>query len=121
MSDFFATQLGSSPGVFIGITLIFMGGCAIMSGQALAQTWRPMWQTIPYALLLGGADRFLVHALFQGRLLSPAGYLLDAAILVGLSLLSFRATRARQMARQYPWLFERIGLLGWRERERSEP
>jgi hypothetical protein len=35
--------LGSSLPVFIGVTLILFGGAAIMTGHALAGTWRPAW------------------------------------------------------------------------------
>jgi branched-chain amino acid transport system ATP-binding protein len=108
--------LGSTPGVFLGITLIFMGGCAFMTGQALAATWRPAWQALPYGLLLGCGDRFLVFALFQGRLTSLPGYMVDALLLVGIALTAYRLTRARQMVTQYPWIYERTGLFSWRER-----
>ena len=107
--------IGSSPGVFLGLTLVFMGGCAVMTGQALAGTWRPAWQLPPYGLLLGAADRFLAFALFHQPLLSPAGFLVDAALLTVIGGLAFRLTRARQMASQYPWLYRRRGLFGWRQ------
>jgi len=110
----FQDLLGTSPGVFIGITLIFMGGCAFMTGQALASTWRAAWHALPYALLLGLADRFLIYALFQGALLSLPGYLVDSALLIIISLAAFRLTRARQMVSQYPWLYERTGIFSWR-------
>ncbi|MBX9635724.1 MAG: hypothetical protein K2X44_12145 [Magnetospirillum sp.] len=102
--------------VFIGLTIIFMGGCAFMTGQALAATWRPMWQTVPYALGIGLADRFLGFALFGGDLLSLPGYGLDALVLVAIALAAYRLTQARRMADQYPWLFERDGLFGWRDK-----
>ncbi len=115
-----ATLFGTTPGVFVGLTLIFMGGCAFMAGQALAATWRPAWQAVPYGLLLGGADRFLVFGLFQGRLLSLPGYLLDAGLLVCIAVLAYRFTRAGQMVRQYPWLYRRTGPLTWAERSAAE-
>lgn len=102
--------------IFIGVTVLFMGGCIFMAGQALASTWRPMWQVIPYSLGLGLADRFLGFALFGGRLLSLPGYLTDAAVLVIIGLAAYRMTQARRMATQYPWLYERNGLFGWRSR-----
>ena len=37
-------------------------------------------------------------------------------VLFLLAGLGFRLTRARQMAGQYGWLFERTGPLTWRER-----
>jgi branched-chain amino acid transport system ATP-binding protein len=119
--SFFHDVLGTTPGVFLGITLVFMGSCAFMTGQALASTWRPIWQAVPYALLLACADRFLTFALFGGRLLSGVGYLVDAAILAVIALAAYRARRARQMAVQYPWLYERSGLFSWRERIHTEP
>ena len=109
------TDLGTSAGVFFGLTLIFMGGCAFMTGQALAGTWRPAWQLLPYGLLLGLADRFLAFALFHQPLLSPAGFLLDSTLLLAMGGLSYRFTRARQMCRQYPWAYRRSGLFSWRQ------
>lgn len=103
----------TTPLVFAGLTLLFMGSCAFMSGQALALTWRPAWHAIPYSLLLGLADRFLAYALFHQRLTAPAGFLLSSFILMGMAFLAFRLTRARQMVTQYPWLYRRKGLLNW--------
>jgi hypothetical protein len=31
-------------------------------------------------------------------------------------MFAHRLTLARKMASQYPWIYERAGLLGWRER-----
>ncbi len=121
MNSPFEALFGATPAVFLGITVIFMGGCAIMAGQALARTWRPAWQTLPYALLLGGANRFLVFALFNGRFLSLSGYLLGSATLLLLAFLAHRATRAGQMAHQYPWLYRRKGWFRWSERESTNP
>lgn len=107
--------------VFIGVTLVFMGGCAFMTGNALASTWRPPWQVLPYGLGLGLADRFLGFALFQGQLLSLTGYLLDSAILLAIALAAYRMTQARRMVMQYPWLYDRAGLFGWRSKEGHGP
>ena len=107
---------GTEPAVTLAITVIFMGGCAFMTGPALAATWRPFWHAVPYALLLGCGDRFVVFALFQGDLFLPSGYLIDAVWLFAVISFAFRVTRARQMVTQYPWLYERAGLLGWREK-----
>lgn len=112
----FEDIFGSSPTVFLCLTVILVGGCAAMAGQALAKTWRPAWHALPYALLLGAGDRFLVYALFHGRLTSLPGYLLDSAVLLIFCLTAYRATRAGQMANQYPWLYERRGWFTWRER-----
>lgn len=112
MSDY-ALIFGTSPLVSLGITLVLGGGCAVMTGRALALNWRPDWQLVVYALLLGVADRFLIFALFQGELLSLSGYFVDALALVLIAAIAFKATRALQMVRQYPWLYRRRGLLSW--------
>ena len=111
-----ADGLGTTWPVFIGFTLVVMGFVAYMTGQAVAQTWRPLWQVVPYGLLLGAADRFLVFSLFHGPLLSIAGYGIDAAALTAIATIAHRLTQARKMTMQYPWLYERIGLFGWRKR-----
>ena len=108
--------LGATPGVFIGTTVILFGFAAIMTGQALARTWRPMWHAIPYALLLAIGARFIKYALFGGQLLSLSGYVISAIILIALTLFAYRVTLARKMVTQYPWLYERAGLFGWREK-----
>ncbi|MCG8690358.1 MAG: hypothetical protein MI806_04025 [Minwuiales bacterium] len=108
--------LGSSLGVFLGVTVMLMGFCAAITGQAIANTWRPMWQIFPYCILLGGADRFLHFSLFGGDLLSVSGFLIDTAVLIVLSLIAYRATLARKMASQYPWIYERSGPFSWRQR-----
>ncbi|MDR3441249.1 DUF6867 family protein [Telmatospirillum sp.] len=112
----FQALFGTTPAVFIGITVVFMGGCAAMAGQALARTWRPWWNVLPYCLLLGGADRFLIYALFKGELLLLSGYLLDGLVLILSGALAYQTTRASQMANQYPWLYKRTGWLTWSER-----
>ncbi|UCH73593.1 MAG: hypothetical protein JSU82_14815 [Rhodospirillales bacterium] len=108
--------IGNSLAVFIGLTCVIAGGAAWMTGQALAATWRPVWQAVAYALLLALADRFLIFALFEGELLSLAGFALDGAVLVVIALAGHRITLAAQMVKQYPWLYERRGLLSWRPR-----
>jgi branched-chain amino acid transport system ATP-binding protein len=108
--------LGSSPLVFILFSVGLVGWTAFMTGQALAATWRPWVQTLPYGVLLGLADRFFVYALFGGELLSVTGFLIDTIIMITIGLLAYRMTQARKMVGQYPWLYERTGLLGWREK-----
>ena len=56
--------LGTSIVVFIGLTVILFGGSAIMTGRALAVTWRPYWLAFPYCILLGLGCRYLTFALF---------------------------------------------------------
>ena len=111
--------LGTSLWVFLGVTVVLVGFAAFMTGQAVAATWRPRWQLAIYCLLLGCADRFLTWALFQGELLSPSGYAIDTAVIAAIAFAAHRLTLARRMIAQYPWLYERAGLFGWRDR-RSE-
>ncbi len=101
--------------VFLGLTCALGGGCAAMTGQALAATWRPMGLAIPYAVLLAAAARFLAFALFGGALLAPLPFLTDAAVLAAIALAAHRVTLARRMVSQYPWLYERDGPFGWRD------
>jgi hypothetical protein len=102
------------------MTLVLAGSAAWLMGHALAATWRPLWQLFVYAALLGCADRFLIFALFDGRLLSLGGYLIDTAMLIGLALLAFRLTRVRRMVAQYPWLYRQAGPFDWRRIADSE-
>lgn len=102
--------------VTIGVTVILLGLAALMTGQALAATWRPYWHAIPYSFLLALGDRFLIWGLFGGSAVSITGYLIDWIYLLLVSTAAFRATQARLMVRQYPWLYERTGLFSWRER-----
>jgi type IV secretory pathway TrbD component len=95
---------------------MLMGGAGYMAGQALATTWRPVWQVIAYSLLLGAVDRFLVFALFNGSLLSVVGYVLDTAVIAAISLCGYRLARVRRMIGQYPWLYERNGVFFWRKK-----
>jgi len=108
--------LGTSLPVFVGVTVVLMGFASFMTGQALANTWRPMWQAVPYCILLGGVDRFLTWGLFQGELLLLSGYVVDTLVLTAIALFAYRLTLAHKMVAQYPWIYERIGLLSWREK-----
>jgi hypothetical protein len=98
------------------VTGILGGGAAWLSGRAIAGTWRPMWHVVGYMALLGAAIRFVHFALFDAALLSPLSYLADTLYVILIGGLAWRMTRAAQMARQYPWLYERTGPLTWRER-----
>lgn len=108
--------LAGDPAVFALFTVVIMGGAGYLTGQAVAGTWRPLWQAVLYALLLGAADRFLVFALFDGTLLSFRGYLVDSAVILLVCLTGYRLTQVRRMVSQYPWLYERDGLFRWRRR-----
>jgi hypothetical protein len=110
------TLLGSEIGSFFAMTVVLFGGVALLTGQRLAESWRPGWQIVPAALLLAAADRFLLYALFAAELVSLSGLLIAAAILSAVAAVAYYLTRARKMVRQYPWLYERRGLFGWREK-----
>ncbi len=109
--------LGGHPLTYIGLTLIIAGFAAFMTGQAIAATWRPVFQVVAYCMLLALADRFLNFALFGGELLSLSGYIVSAISLVAIGLAAFRLTRAWKMVNQYPWLYERAGPFSWRDRQ----
>jgi hypothetical protein len=112
-------MLGTSLPVFVAVTLVFMGGAACLTGQALAATWRPLAHLILYCFLLGLTDRFLVWSLFQGELLSLSGFLVDTLLITGFALVAYRITRISKTVSQYPWLYERDGL--WRYRAKKAP
>jgi hypothetical protein len=108
------TLIGTSLPVFIGVTVLLTGFAAYMTGQAIANTWRPFWQVLVYTALLAAVARFLTYALFDGELLSLSGYAASLLVLVMIGSFAFRLTRARKMVCQYPWLYQRSGLFGWR-------
>jgi hypothetical protein len=111
--------MGATFGEFFGVTIVLFGGAAFLMGQAVAQTWRPAWQIVPYSLLLALTNRFFSYALFDGDLTAPGIFLLDWAAIAALAGIGFRLTQARAMTRQYPWLYEPDGVFGWRERASS--
>lgn len=102
--------------LFLMLTVVLGGGAAWLTGRAIALTWRPFRQLVPYALLLGAAVRFLHFALFHGTLLSAHFYLVDTIILFAFAAVGYRLTRTRQMTTQYRWLYQRTGPFTWRQR-----
>jgi hypothetical protein len=107
-----------SFGVFILVTVILGGGAAWLAGRAVAATWRPWWQVVAYALILGFAVRFIHFSLFNGTLLSLHYYLVDSAFCMAFGFFGFRIARAGQMVAQYHWLNATAGLLRWRRKPR---
>jgi hypothetical protein len=105
-----------SFGVFLLVTVFMGGGAAWLTGRAIAATWRPWWQVPLYMILLALAVRFIHFALFEATLLTLHYYLVDVGVCLIFGALSFRATRARQMAMQYGWLYTRSGWLRWTRR-----
>ena len=108
--------LGSSPGVFLGFTVIIIGGAAIMTGRALADAWKAPWHVVFACFGLALADRFLVYALFGGQLLSLGGFLMHLVVITAMALIAFRVTKVRKMVTQYPWRYEQVSLWSYREK-----
>ena len=115
-AEFSQAVTGTSLLAFLIVNGLLAGGAAWITGKALADGWKPLWHALAYSLLLALGTRFVLFALFKSALLSLPGLLITLAILAGLSALSFRISRARKMVAQYPWLYERAGLIGWRQR-----
>jgi len=103
-------------GVFFLVTVLLGGGASLLSGRAIAQSWRPRWQIIVYTLILGGVVRFLHFSLFDGTLLSLHFYAIDAAICMAAGMIGFRLARRAQMIEQYSWINETSGPWRWRRR-----
>jgi len=108
--------LGEDPLILIILTGMFGGSAAWMSGRAVADTWRPAWMAAASGLGLALVTRFLTYGLFDGALLSPVGYLRDAALLAALGLVAWRLRLAAKMVGQYPWLYQSSGPFSWKER-----
>ena len=110
-----------SPWLFLFVTVILGGVAAFQAGRAAAQTWRPLWVLIVYALLLGAAVRFLHFALFQETLLSVQFYIVDVLVCLAAAFIGWRMKRASQMARQYSWVYQKSGPFGWHEKGPGQP
>ena len=114
----------------LALTFILFGGAAALMGNAIAETWRPWWQNLTFGALLAVGDEFLGFALFKGPFFidslvssdaQPLGlallvYLIDFVVISGFALFSYRLTKVHKMVSQYPWLYERSGLLSWRSK-----
>lgn len=101
---------------FLLLTLAIGGGAAWRTGQAVAESWTPIWPVLVYTAILAAAVRFLHYALFGATLLSPQSFLIDFALLAVIALLAYRIRRARHVTEQYGWIFERSSPLTWRDR-----
>lgn len=99
---------------FFFITVCLGGAGAWMTGRACALTWRPLVSLVFYLLVLGVAVRFIHFSIFEGTLLSAHYYLVDTAVLMIIGFLAYQHTRSRMMVRQYYWLYEKTGLIGYR-------
>lgn len=103
-------------GIFLLVSIVLGGGASWLAGRAVARTWRPAWQVMVYALILGWAVRFIHFSLFDGTLLSLHYYLVDSAICMVTGFLGFRVARATQMVTQYSWIHEADGPMRWRRK-----
>jgi hypothetical protein len=99
------------------LTLVLGGGGAWLAGRAIARTWRGIHVAVLAAIPMAMAVRFVHFALFEEPLLSPLPWLIETAILLVVICLAFQHTRARQMVRQYYWLYESRGPLSWKLRQ----
>lgn len=113
------SSLYSNESVFqiIFVTVVIGCGCAWMTGRAIARTWRSAWTAVASMFGLGLAVRFFHFALFGETLIEPVTYAFETGCLIVTALLAWRFTRARQMIRQYYWLYEPAGPLGWKLRQ----
>lgn len=101
---------------FLFITVILAGGAAYLTGRAVARTWESSARLIVYMVLLTAATRFIHFALFGGTLLSLQYFVVDFLVVTAIAFLGKRITRARQMASQYGFEYDRSGPVGWTRR-----
>ncbi|MDF2118766.1 hypothetical protein PY365_24650 [Roseiarcaceae bacterium H3SJ34-1] len=116
-----------APWTFLGLTVVLGGAAAYAAGRSLALTWRPLWQALPYMLVLAAAVGFLHYVLFS-EVAVPMGEIIDAAlqqdwaglaaalrfygvifaVLMMLAIAGYAITRSRQMSRQYGFVRDRV-------------
>jgi hypothetical protein len=116
LDTFMLDWFGDTLSMVLLFNLVLVGPASYVAGQSVAATWRPWWHLILYAALLSAGLRFFDYALAGGELWSIGGFLLGWLVQLAIAGLACRLTRARHMVRQYPWLYQRKGLLGWEER-----
>ena len=102
-------------GLAFVVLTVLSAAAAVATGRAFARSWSPRWQIAPAMIALAAAVQWLHFALFQEELLSLHYYLVTLVILLAAALYGYHSTRAGQMATQYSWAFEKVGL-SWRSR-----
>ena len=102
-------------GLAFVVLTVLSAAAAVATGRAFARSWSPRWQIAPAMIALAAAVQWLHFALFQEELLSLHYYLVTLVILLAAALFGYQSMRARQMATQYSWAFEKAGL-NWRAR-----
>ena len=112
MVDWFGDTLAA----VLLFNIVVVGPASFAAGHAVAVAWRPWSRIVFYTGLLSATLRFLDYALAEGELWSVGGFLFGWAIQLAVAAFAYRLTLTRLMVRQYPWLYQRKGLLGWEER-----
>jgi len=115
-----ADLIGNEIVPFLAMLLLFVP-LAWATGQGVASRWEKPRLVLLYCAMLAAAERFFDFALGDGHAFAVAGGLVVLAVLCGLGLLAWRVTLVTMMITQYPWLYERAGLLAWRERASAAP
>ena len=110
-----ATFLGTSPGVFIGLTVVLVGGGAMLTGRAVASNWKPAWHVVAACVGLALAARFLTYALFQGELLNLGGTIVQFLVLTAMGLGAWRMAKVTKLVGQYPWRYRRTSPFAYEE------
>jgi branched-chain amino acid transport system ATP-binding protein len=105
---------GSSLSVFLGFTVVIVGGAALLAGRVQADEWRPAWHVVSACAGLTLANRFLVYALFEGQLVHVMGLASTFVVITAIGIAAWRLTQVRKMVVQYPWVFERTSLWSYR-------
>ena len=103
---------------FLLITIILGGAGAWATGRAMALTWRPIPMLAAYMALLTAGVRFLHYALYGEPLLAPQFFIIAYIWTMIVGALGYRYMRAAQMATQYSWIYEQMGL-NWRPKART--
>lgn len=106
MSTWFQTVYDAGPNglwVFLLCSIVLGGGAAYVMGRAVADTWRPFWQVVAYAVLLGLVVRFMHFALFEEVMLSALNFSIDLVVLLASGIAGYFNARRRHMVTQYGW------------------
>jgi hypothetical protein len=119
MGGILYADTASGSWVFLALTVVLGGAAAMATGRAIAQTWRPIWNLLPYMLILSAAIQFLHYALFAEHLLSAQFYLVTVVITLIAAGLGYQRMRVLQMSTQYSWAFSRTSPLGWSEKTQA--
>jgi len=116
-----------APWTFLGLTVLLGGAAAYAAGRSLALTWRPLWQALPYMLVLAAAVGFLHYVLFNeaalpmtdifnavleqnwaGLAMALRFYGVIFIVLTAVAAAGYAITRSRQMSRQYGFARDRV-------------